>query len=102
MLQKKHQPFCSKLRIIQLFEADLNAALKILLGRRLMHTSEKFEINTNETHGSLPGRTTHDALLTARLAADNARLLKHSMLTIFNDAAGCYDRIRPNLNTLLT
>merc|ERR1740139_16486 len=36
MIQKKSLPYINKLRIVQLYEADFNTMLKILIRRRLM------------------------------------------------------------------
>ena len=102
MLQKKKVAFIDKLRIIQLFEADFNSALKYVLGRRLLYYSEEQGLNSNQTHGSRPGRSTHDALKINTLTYDIARLDRTTMITLFNDAAGCYDRMRHNLTTITT
>ena len=102
MLQKKKQPFINKLRIIQLFEADFNSALKYVLGRKLLYYSEEQSLNSTQTHGSRPGRSTHDALKINTLSYDIARLERIKMITLFNDATGCYDRMRHNLTTITT
>ena len=57
MLQKKEQPWIHKLRIVQLFEADFNTALKFLMGRRLMRHSEINEINSHQLYGSRKGKS---------------------------------------------
>ena len=44
-IQKKKKPYINKLRIVQLYEADFNTMLKILLGRRLMNHGEEHELN---------------------------------------------------------
>jgi protein-arginine kinase activator protein McsA len=54
----------------------------------------------NQAFGSIPGRTAHDVLITLQLIYDNARLNKSVMASMFNDAAGCYDRIRPLLSSI--
>jgi hypothetical protein len=100
MLQKKDRPFIHRLRIIQLFEGDFNGALKYLLGRLLMYHIVKQNRCDNQAFGSIPGRTAHDALITLQLIYDNARLNKSVIASMFNDAAGCYDRIRPLLSSI--
>ena len=102
MLQKKKIPYIDKLRIIQLFEADFNSCLKYILGRKLLYHGEDQCINSNQTHGSRPGRSTHDALTVTALSYDLARLERLTMVSIFNDAAGCYDRMLHNLMTVTT
>ena len=100
MLQKKRARYIDKLRIIQLFEADFNSALKYILGRKLLYHGEDQCINSNQTHGSRPGRSTHDALTITTLSADLARLERLTMIIIFNDTAGCYDRMLHNFMTV--
>ena len=51
MLLKKELPYIDKLRIIQLIEADFNAAMKILLSRRLMRHADHAGANSNHTYG---------------------------------------------------
>jgi hypothetical protein len=55
---------------------------------------------SSQAFGSIPGRTAHEALLTLQLVYDNTRLMKQPTASLFNDAAGCYDRIRPLLSYL--
>lgn len=52
------------------------------------------------TLGSRPGRTTHDTFTFTKLTYNIARLDKVTMVSIFNDAEGCYDRMRHNLMTI--
>ena len=74
MLEKiRGNPRIDKLRIIQLFEADLNAVLKIKIGRNLMHKPEMERILGDDMHGGRKGRTAHDALLTQTVATDISR-----------------------------
>ena len=99
-LQKKYLPYINKIRTIKLFEADFNTCLKCTLGRQLLRHSEHRSININQAHGSIPGRDINDANLTEKLVNDMIRLEKIQMISLFNDAAGCYDRICSSLNTI--
>ena len=98
----KKLPYVDKLRIVQLFEADFNSALKYILGRKLLYHGEEQGVNSNQTHGSRPGRSTHDTLTVMTLTYDLARLERLTMVSIFYDAAGCYDRMLHDLMTLTT
>ena len=62
MLQKKLQVYISKLRIIQCCEADFNVVLEYVFWSRLLYYSEEQGITSKTTHGSWPGRSTHNAL----------------------------------------
>ena len=100
MLQKKAHPFSQKLRIIQLFEGDFNAGLKYLLGKLLMWHAHDNAVIDDEVFGSRKGKTGAEALLHLQLLADHTRIWKKNLAVLFNDAAGCYDRVPPNLAEL--
>ena len=100
MLQKKSKPWVNKLRIVQLFEADFNSVLKCVLGRRLMAHSEFHELNSPQLYGSRKKKSTIEALVMLRVMYDMARLDRLYMVSLFNDLKGCYDKIRPSLNTI--
>ena len=100
MLAKTDRPYIHRLRIVQLFEADFNAALKIFYSRRLMHNSEKYNLNPDQVYASRKGNTVHDCLVNLQLTYELAQTTRSVMAILFNDMAGCYDRIRMNLNTI--
>ena len=102
MIQKMEQPFVNKLRIVQLYEADFNTMLKFIIGRRLMQYGEKHGLNGHQLYGSCKGRSTYDALITVRIIYDMARTQQDYIISIFNDLKGCYDRVRPAVNTITT
>ena len=91
MLLKKDRPYITKMRIIELIEADFNASMKILLSRRLMRHADKSGVNNAQTHGGRQGRSTYDAMIISQLTTDITRLNKSNLLVIFNDAGDCYD-----------
>ena len=97
MLQKKSFPFSQKLRIIQLFEGDLNIGLKYIIGRKLMWYLHDNRLMSDEIFGSRKGKTGAEALILLQLLADHSRIWKKNLAILFNDAAGCYDRIPHNL-----
>ena len=92
----------NKLRIVQLYEPDFNTMLKLMLGRRLMWHSERHGLNVHQLHGSRKGKSTYEALITVRVIHDMARSQRDYIVSIFNDLKGCYDRVRPALNTVST
>ena len=101
MLLKRDKPYLTQLRIIQLIEADFNGSLKILLSRRLMRHADSHGINSTQTHGGRQGRSTYDAMIIGQVSTDITRLNKSNLLVLFNDADGCYDRMRPELISVL-
>ena len=96
MLQKLQHPYIHKMRIVQLFEGDMNGFLKYSLGRVLMRKLVSDGIVNDTTFGSVPGRNSLEAMKLLQLLYDNHRILKKDLVVVFNDAAGCYDRIRAN------
>ena len=59
MLAKEDRPYIHRLRIVQLFEADFNVALKIYYSRRMMQNSEKYGLNPDQVYASRKGNTVH-------------------------------------------
>ena len=74
MLQKEPLPYLHRLRIVQLYEADFNSYMKIVIGRKLTYHAEKHLLLGDQAHGNWPNCSTQDALLTTRLISNEARL----------------------------
>ena len=102
MRQTREQPWIHKLRIVQLYEADYNSALKFLIERRLMNHSEVNGINSHQLYGSCKGKSSIEALITLQVIYNMARADRLYMVSLFNDLKGCYNRICPSLNTITT
>jgi hypothetical protein len=88
---------CHRLRIIALFESDLNHAKCILIGRRLSHFIEDKQMLTEVQFGSRPGKRCISAVLKKVLQHDHIWLLRQTAAFIENDATGCYERLVNNL-----
>ena len=102
MIQKVSKPYITKLRIVQLYEADFNTMLKHLMGKILMAHSEIYGLNGNQLYKSRKGCLTYEALITVRVIYDMARAQRSYLVSMFNDLKGYYDRVRPALNTVTT
>ena len=100
MLKKKRKPFSQKLRIIQLFEGDLNGGLKYLLGQVLMWHIHKAKAIHDKIYGSSVGKTGAEALITLQLITDYARTWKMNLDVLYNGADSCFDRILSKLAEL--
>jgi hypothetical protein len=87
------RPKINRLRIIHLFEADLNFNLKLMWGHRLVRRAVELDLLQNGQHGSIPGRTTLDPIMLTQLSTDISRVQKINMIRFDNDASACYDRI---------
>ena len=81
-----------KLRVIQLLEADLNMALQIIFGRRLMHRAEDHGTIPSSQWGSRPNRSSTDAILIKLLLYDGLALLCHSVVIFNNDCKAALDQ----------
>jgi hypothetical protein len=93
MLQKMKEPYVDKLRIIQLFEGDFNAGLKYFLGKLLMQHITRQGYIDNETYGSRVGKSATEALITLQTLFAHNAIWNKTVSMMFNDAAGCFDRI---------
>ena len=102
MLQKIKRPYTHKLQIVQLFEVDFNAALKIYYSRRMMSNSVASSLNPDQIYAGIKGNTVHDCLVNLQLTYESSFISRTPMAIIFNDMAGCYDRLRMNLTTITT
>lgn len=95
-------PWLLRLRIIELFDGQLNVALQILVGRQMVHKALR-EGNINQAEfGSVSVRMAQGAILHKVLTLDYIRLYKHSGALFECDATGCYDRIIPALQAIYT
>ena len=103
MLQKDPgKPWLHRLRIIELLDANMNAALMILIGRRLVYNAKQNDIIHPSAFGSVPGRTAQGALIQKKLVIDITKQTKQGGALFECDATGCYDRILPALQTVIT
>jgi hypothetical protein len=102
MLEKEQgNSRCHRLRILALFESDFNQAKRIVIGRRLAHHLEDFNMISPMQDGSRPGRQCISAVLKKVMAHDYVRLTVSTAAFIENDAIGCYDRLVNNLILML-
>ena len=103
MLEKdKGAPWSNRLRIIELFDSQLNAGMQIFFGKRMVYQAlEKGQIHQS-AYGSVPHRTAQDAVVEKIGSLDMMRILKISGAIFDCDAKGCYDRIIPALQTIFS
>ena len=80
-----------KLWVIQLFEADLNMALRIIFGPRLIHRAEDRGTIPLTQWGSRPNRSSTDAILLKRLSNDGLSLCRKSAIIFNNDCKAAFD-----------
>ena len=87
------KPKINRLRIIHLFEADLNFFLKLQWGHRLVRRAMDLNLLHDGQHGSIPRRSAINPIMLTQLTTDLCRILKHDYARFDNDASACYDRI---------
>jgi hypothetical protein len=87
----------NKLRVIQLLEADLNMALRIIFGRRLIQRAEDCGTIPMSQWGSRPNRSSMDAILLNCLSYDGLSLLRHSAIIFNYDCKAAFDCMVPSI-----
>jgi exonuclease III len=101
MLLKDELPFIHRLRIIQLFEGDMNGALQLLFGRRQMQYMEKKNLNSDATYGGRKGKGCHQALNRIQYTILYSRTMRQPLGLVDVDATGCFDRMVGRLLSLI-
>ena len=103
MLKKEPgNPTISKLRVIQLLEADMNFAFRLLWGKHLVHHALSHNALSPWNFGSRPGARVHSALLLKTISYDYLCYTCHNAIILDNDAKACFDRIIPSLGLMAT
>jgi hypothetical protein len=93
-------PKIHRLRIIHLYEADLN--LLIYFARVLVkHIESNNQFNAG-CYGNRAGLSTHEPVFVEELQNTICYLSRTNRLDQDNDATACYDRIPPNLANLVS
>ena len=87
------RPWSNRLRIIELFDSQVNAGLQIIFGKRMVETALKQGEIHLSAYGSVLKRTTHDAVMEKTLSLDIMRIQKINGAIFDCDAKVCYDRI---------
>ena len=101
MIMKDELPFYHRLRIIQLFEGDMNGALQLLFGRRQMQYMDEHKLNSDATYGGRKGKGCHQALNRIQYTTLYSRTMRQPMGLIDVDATGCFDRMVGRLLSLI-
>ena len=101
MIMKDELPFYHRLRIIQLFEGDMNGALQLLFGRRQMQYMEKYKLNSDATYGGRKGKGCYQALNSIQYTTLYSRTMRQPMGLVDVDATGCFDRMVGRLLSLI-
>ena len=103
MLEKEPgNPKITKLRVIQLLEADMNFAFRLLWGKRLVHNALAHNVLSPWNFGGCPGARVHSALLLKTISYDYLHFTQHNAIIFDNDAKACLDRIIPSLGLMAT
>ena len=103
MLEKEPgNPTISKLRVIQLLEADMNFAFHLLWGQRLVNNALSHNALSPWNFGSRPGVRVHSALLLKTISYDYPRYTRQNAIIFDKDAKACFDRIVRTLGLMAT
>ena len=101
MLEKDPgHPWIHRLRIIELFDAQVNAGFQLFIGRHMVWEAVKQKKLHVASYGSTPGKMAASALLLKVLSIDQLRVERRAGGLFDCDATGCYDRILPPLASI--
>jgi len=89
-----------RLRIIHLYEADLNLFMAVKWRQLLQTADQKSFVNTNQ-YGGRPGREATSLALLEELKLDISYASRRTLITFDNDAMSCYDRIIPSFASVI-
>jgi hypothetical protein len=90
-------PKIHRLRIIHLYEADLNLLLGIYFARTLVYHIEDNKGFIIGCYGNCPGLSAHEPVLVEELQNSICYLSRTNKVDNDFDTTACYDRIPPNL-----
>ncbi len=100
----KKDPECpkiSRLRIVYLYEHNLNLMTKVLWGKRMIQNGEKHHTFGNDQYGSWPRKACIDVVFQKMMTYNFARLTRTEMCTLDNNATSCFDKQLPNFSTFI-
>jgi hypothetical protein len=93
-------PKLHRLRIIHLYEADLNLLMGIYFARTLVSHIEDHDGFNIGCYRNRPGLSAHELVLVEELQNSISYLSGTNQIGMDFDATACYDRILPNLANL--
>ena len=93
-------PWIHRLRIIELFDSQVNAGFQIFIGRKMVWEAVKTNSLHPASYGSTPGKMAVSAVLQKVLVVDQLRVERRAGGLFDCDAKGCYDRIIPPLASI--
>ena len=93
-------PWSNRLRIIELFDSQVNAGLQMIFGKAMVENGLKHNQIHPSAYGSVPKRTAQDAAMEKVLSIDIMRITKRTGAIFDCDAKGCYDRIVAALQSI--
>jgi len=94
------RPWTNRLRIIELFDSQVNAGLQMIFGKKMVANAIKHGAIHPSAYGSVPKRTAQDAAMEKTMSLDMIRVTKRNAAIFDCDAKGCYDRIVAALQTV--
>ena len=95
-------PLITKLRMLQLLEADMNIAFRLLWGKRhVQHTLAQNAL-TPLNFGGRPGCRVHSALPLRTLSYNYIRYTCLNAIIFNNDTMACFDRIISSIGLMAT
>ena len=76
------RPYSHRLRIIELFDSQVNAGLQMIFGKRMIQNALDKTLIHESAYGSVPNRSAQDAVLEKTLSLDILRVTKKQVQSL--------------------
>ena len=101
MLKERDLAYLNKLRIIKLFELDLNSFLKFIMGKAYPKYEKVNSLSHPESYGAMKGCSAHGAINSVQLALEQSWIMRSPIVMAPKDVTGCFDLIWPEFIKLI-
>ena len=101
MIKKGKGPIISKLRIIEIIEAEIQLLMRMTVNQRNKYTIKNDQRIAKSNYGSRPNYLIKDAILEKQLVCNNSMSSEKQTIHNITDLELCYDRQLPKIELIV-